>query len=49
MPDILPVCMQDFLHSGKSDMRTQEVEYLPDIRDFKAAAKVAALSLCEDL
>lgn len=49
MPDILPVCMQDFLHGGKSDMRTQEVEYLLDTQDFKAAAGVAALSVWEEL
>jgi hypothetical protein len=25
MPDILPVRMQDFLHGGKSDLRTAQV------------------------
>ena len=25
VPDILPVCMQDFLHCGKSDLRAEEI------------------------
>lgn len=25
MPDFLPVSMQDFLYSGKSDLRTQQI------------------------
>ena len=44
MSDILPVCMQDFLYSRKSELRKQQVIFL-DLVDGKPGRKLLGFPL----
>ena len=48
MSDILPVRMQDFLHSRKPDLRTEEIRKTEKRTVMGAADKTAALCVCSE-